>query len=69
MIKRLDPNYEFDTRELVVVLNEVIDELNETRMLLNVHMEQPLAKESAKREDKLYLTAEGMRAYDGSKWV
>lgn len=26
-------------------------------------------KESAKKEEKLYLTAEGMRAYDGSKWV
>lgn len=27
------------------------------------------SKESAKREEKLYLTAEGMRAYDGSKWA
>lgn len=32
-------------------------------------VDMSLPENPAKKEEKLYLTAEGMRAYDGSKWA
>lgn len=58
MIKRLSLNYKFDTRELVVVLNEVIDELNrQQKHITNVGeavslLEDGKFKESAKKEEQ-----------------
>lgn len=84
MIKKLDLEYRIDEYDLAYKLNEVIDELNRREEVptdttvscsdcnTNSHTflccPERYPKESAKKE-KLYLTAEGMRAYDGSKWA
>lgn len=75
MIKRLQGGVEGDDDYpqwfLVDKLNEVIDELNDLEERYAQHTGYPAElmhpKSPPKKEEKLYLTAEGMLAYDYKK--
>ena len=71
MIERLEQTPVNQEAEIINKLNDVVDAHNRHSELLDQIADKVLVepKESAKREEKLYLTAEGMRAYDGSKWA